>query len=88
MLRAASYWMFDPSLQSANSNGFEDYGQDQVPTTSFTFTDIIVPAAKATTQTQGSAMQGCTPGTAQVASSKEQSSAGRKLRFWSKLFGY
>jgi hypothetical protein len=59
--RAASYWMFDPILQSAQSNGFEDYGQDQVPIDSFTFKEIIVPAAKAATQVQG-VVNGCQPG--------------------------
>jgi mannan endo-1,4-beta-mannosidase len=60
-LRAASYWMFDPTLQSPQSNGYEDYGQDQVPVDSYTFKEIIVPAAKAATQVND-VVNGCEPG--------------------------
>ena len=60
-MRAASYWMFDPNLQSPQSNGYADYGQDQVPVDSFSFKEIIVPAAKAATQVHG-VVNGCEPG--------------------------
>lgn len=62
ILRAASYWMFDPSIQSTSSDGYQDYGQDQVPVDSPTFTQIIVPAARAAA-TISEQVQGCKSGT-------------------------
>ncbi len=79
--------MLDPILQSPQSNGFEDYGQDQVPVDSYTFTEIVVPAAKAARQVEG-VVNGCEPGLVGVlggAPAGEQSSSaysgpvGRKL---------
>ena len=70
VLRAASYWMFDPSIQNAQALGFEDFGQDQVPVDSPTFKDIIVPAARAAAAVKGQ-VEGCVSGTV--------SASGRKM---------
>ncbi|KAL4549229.1 hypothetical protein Ndes2526B_g04261 [Nannochloris sp. 'desiccata'] len=94
-LRAASYWMFDPILQSAESDGFEDYGQDQVAVDSYTFQEIIVPAARAASEVQG-VVDGCDPGLVSAitspapaeegegegedSESEQNVSAGRKLK--------
>jgi hypothetical protein len=48
VLRGVLYWMWDPSLQSTNSPGYDRYGGDQVPITSSLFQNVISPiAAKA-----------------------------------------
>lgn len=71
ILRAAQYWMWDPIIQSTNSPGYKDYGQDQVPIDSYIFTNIIEPAAKSAAAVTDP-VQGCSSKTA---------SAGRKLLF-------
>jgi mannan endo-1,4-beta-mannosidase len=74
-LRAASYWMWDPNLQSAESDGFEDYGQDQVPVDSSIFQEIIAPAAKTASEVEGF-VEGCEPGlTSSISAPAEEGAA-------------
>jgi len=88
-LRAASYWMWDPNLESTDSDGFEDFGQDQVPIDSDIFQNIIKPAAQTASEIQGT-VEGCEPVSTSAASapaeegeapaSEQTATGGRKLK--------
>jgi hypothetical protein len=81
-LPAAAYWMWDPILQSSNSPGYEDFGQDQVPPGSDVFKNIVVPAARGAVKAAGAQVQGCAPGGGAPAPTAvtAASARGRKLR--------
>ena len=72
VLRAAQYWMWDPVITSTNSPGYTDYGPDQVPLDSYTFTTLIEPAAQSAAAMKDS-VQGCSSKPSAV------STAGRRL---------
>lgn len=58
VLRGALYWMWDPSLQSTSSPGYDRYGGDQVPITSSLFQNTIAPVAAKAASMKNTA-QGC-----------------------------
>lgn len=59
-MRGVQYWMWDVALIDQTSSGFEDFGQDQVPTDGRLFQEVIVPAAQAAAQHTGT-VAGCAP---------------------------
>lgn len=59
-IRAAQYWMWDPSLEGPASPDWANFTQDQVPLNESTFQDIIAPTAAAAAE-EANPVSGCRP---------------------------